>query len=116
MTIEVTEDVRRAVYEADCAAQGHLLDFNSAVGSDPDDLDPQGVPKTVLTGPEDGQLPHVRCRRCSRVWLLIDVSGANYDDAVRQVGERLRVPRSTRDEVLRPRRRKRPKPAEDHAH
>lgn len=74
MTIEVTDEMRQAVYEADCAAKGHMFVFDKVFQTD------GGVP--VVSGPDESTLPYVRCQRCTKVWLLIDEPGNDYTDAV----------------------------------
>lgn len=79
MAIDITPEVRQAVYEADCAETGHRVD-------------PMGVfsySKTVQyqqIGSEDElKLPHMKCLRCGRVWIVCPLDGADYEDAERQL-------------------------------
>lgn len=105
--IEVTPELRAAVYAADCQEQGHIFDVMVANGpsSDPDVLHGRpgsdGVPDT---------LPHLLCRRCRRTWLILaDAPGAGYDDAEQRLMARL-PPRDalvTRASVQRSERRRR---------
>jgi hypothetical protein len=85
--IEVTPELRRAVYSADCKKLGHVLDVKVAYGEqeDPD----------VLAGRPDGrdeiwELPYVYCRRCQRVWMILADSPADsYEDAEQAIAARL---------------------------
>lgn len=84
MGIEVTPELRAAVYAADCQQMGHLIDVKVGYGEQ-DDVD-------VLTGRagEDDELPHVYCRRCGRVWVIVaDSPGVDYDQAEAQILDRL---------------------------
>lgn len=101
MAIEVTEEMRRAVYTADCEAQGHIMDISNAVGV----TRAHGVAGTYapdVLGPDDETLPHLSCRRCGRVWLVIDESGVDYPDAVSKLTAKVRDP-----EMVKPRKRDR---------
>lgn len=75
MPIEVTPEMRQAVYEADCEVKGHLFIFDNVFQSTDGHT-------SVVSGPDADTLPHVRCGRCTKVWLLIDDPGNDYDDAV----------------------------------
>ncbi|AEA27933.1 hypothetical protein Psed_5808 [Pseudonocardia dioxanivorans CB1190] len=75
MAIEVTDEMRQAVYEADCEAKGHMFVFDRMFQSTDGHT-------SVVSGPDPDTLPHVRCQRCPKVWLLIDDPGNDYADAV----------------------------------
>jgi hypothetical protein len=80
--IEVTEEMRQAVYTADCLAKEHLFSFNvvSLVAtSDGSRMDIGG----------GGKIAHVSCARCGKVWLLIEEPGLSYDDAVAKLKGRM---------------------------
>lgn len=105
-TPEITPALRQAVYEADCKEQGHIYDL--MIGYELDDVN-------VLVGRPDGHgdtddLPHIRCRRCRRVWLVVpDSPGLDYEDAEERVTKRVRKEDSLQGIVVdrRERRRKR---------
>lgn len=80
--IEVTEEMRRAVYELDCKEKGHLPNFNNIFTSEPSE--------NMKIGGTKGKLPFVTCDRCNKVWLLIDVPGFNYLDALNKLKTRLK--------------------------
>jgi hypothetical protein len=83
MAIEVTEEMRRAVYALDCDAKGHLVDFSNAVGlTAVPNANGGSYPAQDVLGPNDETLPHLTCRRCGRVWLIVEDAGDNYPDAV----------------------------------
>lgn len=94
MAIEVTDEMRRAVYEADCAAHGHILDTSSAVGND-GDVHPERYTPSVI-GPDADTLPHIRCQRCTKIWLVIEDPGDDYADAVAKLKARVRDPESVK--------------------
>lgn len=82
--MEITEEMRRAVYAQDCAQYGHVPDYsNLAVGTEPRALN-------------DQQLPHVVCRRCQLVWVMMPIEGSNYDDAATKLRGKLKNPDDAR--------------------
>lgn len=105
MAIEVTDELRRAVYAADCERLGHWYDMGAIVGHTDDVLpeNPTGLPTAVLRAPDPTQMPHLLCRRCGKVWLVIDEPGDGYDDAVEKVTRRMGGP-TLPAEALKPRR------------
>lgn len=106
LTIEVTEEMRRAVYAQDCKGSGHLFDTASAVGVTDEVLpeNPSGAPTIVLRAPDPSQLPHLLCRRCGQVWLVLDEPGYGYDDAVTKALARVGGPGGTPSDAFTPRR------------
>lgn len=78
--MDVTDDMRKAVYEADCAAYGHLLDIANCFGHQPGSN--PGTYASTVCGPDSDTLPHLTCRRCHKVWLVIEEPGDCYADAV----------------------------------
>jgi hypothetical protein len=82
--MEVTEEIRRAVYEQECAEDGHQLHMLNAVTS----TDPE---RAHLKSPDENRLPYISCRRCGRVWIVMPVEGWTYDDAERALYGRLRA-------------------------
>jgi len=78
--VAVTKEMRRAVYEEDCAREGHMLAFENA-------LRLEGRAGQVI-GP-DGQQAHITCRRCSKVWLVIEDPADDYDAATERLDARL---------------------------
>lgn len=80
MAIQVTEEMRQAVYAADCARLGHQFDMSTAAGVA--DYGPgETMPPMDVRGP-DGRHPYLSCRRCTSVWLVVSDPGVTYDDAV----------------------------------
>lgn len=71
--MEITEEVRRAVYAQDCALFGHQIDQAHAVTS-------RNGPATVGSS-DPTKLPHLTCRRCRRVWLVVPGEGWDYEAA-----------------------------------
>lgn len=102
---QITDEVRRAVYAADCTYWGHQYDFRSAVGGTdrPNPNDERGMPMPVLRAPAAGQIPHLRCGRCGAVWLVVDEPGRDYDDAVTNLAARVAKVTATRTDALAPR-------------
>lgn len=69
--MEVTPEMRAAVYEQDCREKGHLLAYENALRFDSAD----GGARVL--GP-DGQQAHITCRRCPKVWLVVEEPGEDY--------------------------------------
>lgn len=105
--VEVTEEVRRAVYAADCEDFGHVWDMSNVLGGtdEANPKDPRGVPMTVLRARDPELMPHISCQRCGRVWLVIDEPGDTYDDAVQNVRKRIGAAKAGRD-AFRPKKRR----------
>lgn len=101
--MEVTEEMRRAVYAADCEAQGHMWDTSRLIGQTDDPLLGDGVPATVVRAPDPDQLPHLACRRCDLVWLLMDEPGHGYDAALAQAQARVGGAATTPPDAFQPR-------------
>jgi hypothetical protein len=70
--VEVTPEMRRAVYEQDCRDRGHLLAYENA-------MQLSGSGGQVI-GP-NGQQAHIECRRCGKVWLVVEEPGEDYTAA-----------------------------------
>jgi|SRR5688500_3847613 len=91
--VEVTQAMRLAVYAADCARLGHVVTLDHAVQFD-------GLVGRI-EGPQD-QLPHLTCMRCTKVWLIVEAPGDDYDSAEAALNEKLkpehRVTRKDRKE------------------
>lgn len=79
---ELTDEIRQAVRDEDCARLGHQFQLENMLRG------PSGPPVEVR-GP-DGQLPHLLCPRCGRVWLLVEEAGRGYQDADNRFRGRLR--------------------------
>lgn len=69
--MEVTPEMRSAVYEEDCRRWGHILSFDNALRFE------AGKDGAQVLGPE-GQQPFITCRRCGKVWLVVEEPGENY--------------------------------------
>jgi hypothetical protein len=80
--VEVTPEMRAAVYEQDCREKGHLLAYENA-------MQLNGSGGQVL-GP-DGQQAHIFCRRCPKVWLVVEEPGKDYADATVSLDARLQA-------------------------
>lgn len=82
--VEVTDEMRRAVYEADCVQMGHIPNFgNLFITEGSDGYIPPGVPEDVM--------PHITCMRCGKVWLLIEEPGVSYEEAESKLTSNLKA-------------------------
>jgi hypothetical protein len=107
--IEVTEEMRRAVYGADCKEHGHIISIENLINND-NSLNPnENVSSLGVVSKVEGTLPHVFCKRCHKVWLVIDEPGDSYDDVEEKVLNRLKTndPGRKRLEQLKARRKER---------
>lgn len=82
--MDVTEEMRAAVYTADCDRLGHIPDISQAISNDP------GVNMIRIRAEDPSMLPHISCRRCGRVWLIAEESGQGYDDAIERRNQRVK--------------------------
>lgn len=91
--IEVTDEMRAAVYAADCERFGHQFQVSTVIRSagEPNPNDPHGIPKPEIAGP-DGQLPYISCGRCTKVWLVMENEEDDYQVAVEHFREKLKNP------------------------
>lgn len=80
--MQPTPEMRRAVYDADCAEHGHILGFDNVEQT----RGPDGA--MIVTGPS-GRQPFLQCRRCRKVWLVEGDPGADYEQARLAVNARL---------------------------
>lgn len=89
MANEVTDEIRQAVYEYDCARLGHepstakMFRMTEGARSDRWVAD--------IGGPDDDTMPHVFCQRCGKVWLVVSEGGSDYEDAERKLYGMLRA-------------------------
>jgi hypothetical protein len=76
----VTEEQRREVRDADCAQFGHILSFDRAMQLD--------GPIAQVAGP-GGMQAHIDCRRCRKVWLVVEQPERDYEAATVALDARL---------------------------
>jgi hypothetical protein len=80
--IEVTPEVRKAVYAQDCLDKGHVFDFGKAVASWDHKLD--------VASSDPDEMPHLTCLRCDKTWLIIEEPGDGYDDAIVKLKKKMK--------------------------
>lgn len=94
-TYTINQAVRRAVYLVTCEEQGHDYDLGNLLrtGDTPNPNKQDSFPNTEVEAVDsDNKLPHLVCRRCGLVWILIDEPGFGYDDALSRVRKRMGSP------------------------
>ncbi len=74
MAVELTEEIRRAVMLEMCANEGHVLDVSKALGATDNQF-------TAEVRGDGSHLPHLRCSRCGRVWLVVETGAESYEQA-----------------------------------
>lgn len=84
--VPLTDAIRNAVHTEDCERLGHEFSFDALLQMH----DPGHAPPRVR-GPE-GKLAHLRCRRCPKVWVVIEEPGEGYEDAVARLIAKFRDP------------------------
>jgi hypothetical protein len=99
--LEVTDEMRKAVYTADCAMRGHVF---SQLGS----MLVMDANERFWVGGPAGQRAHLTCQRCGSVWMLAQEDGeegADYTDAETKFAGKLQDPEHAKPAA------KKPKPA-----
>lgn len=76
----IDEATRAAVLAAECAGKGHIHLFENMLGASQN-----GGSTDIIAAPDPSQMPHVVCRRCGKVWIVIETTGCCYDDAIGEV-------------------------------
>ena len=97
MAIEVTQETRQAVHEADCEELGHALDLSSVAENQG-----QGSKGQEVIGPDNDTLPHISCHRCRWVWLIMPQPFKTYAEAEQSLKSNLKDP-----ETIKPRQKNR---------
>lgn len=85
--IILTDAMRDAVHTEDCVLLDHLLTMVNAFEYS------RGYAK--LSNP-DGLIPHIKCTRCGKVWLIVENEGRDYRDAEAQFNGQLKTPKPPR--------------------
>lgn len=88
--IQITDEMRETIYTADCLAKGHLFTFNVLTTNDT----PTGPRMDVSGGHE---IANMACKRCGKVWLVIEEPGRDYQDAVAKLKARMIDPGSVKE-------------------
>lgn len=84
--MEITEEMRRAVLGAECDKLGHVPDISQAISNNPSEVGEN----TIRIRAEDADsIPHISCKRCRKVWLIVEDPGDDYDTAEAALNERL---------------------------
>ncbi len=85
MTIQITDEMRRAVLLEMCETQGHAYSLQNILRTNVDDVHTH----LYIGVDENNVLPYVSCLRCEKTWILIDEPGDGYDDAEMKIRKRL---------------------------
>lgn len=75
---------RAAVLAEECARLGHIHVFTNLLFSSEN-----GGSTDTIGAQDPTQMPHFDCRRCGRVWIVIETTGSSYADAISEVGKAL---------------------------
>ena len=87
--MDVTLEMRKAVYELDCTEKGHIFDTNKIFKFELANTDTHlSIPKIDIT--PTGELPVIRCTRCGNVWLVIPMEFGGYDQAEARLYDQLK--------------------------
>lgn len=78
--INVTPEMRQAVYAEDCLNKGHSIKAETALYFTNGMMTLQNI---------EGLIPHLNCERCGKVWLVVETPGADYTDAETQYNNSL---------------------------
>jgi hypothetical protein len=108
MAIELTDEIRKAVWDEFCQENGHQLNFSYMVGR----MNGQSV---QIEQTDEGLLPHIFCERCGRVWIVIDESYPDYETAEDAMFTRMKVADAGRKRIQAIRDRRAARQAEEAA-
>lgn len=97
MAIEITQEMRQAIHEADCDEFGHLPDLNKI-----SETQSQHSTGQDIIGPDNSTLPHISCHRCHWVWIVMPQPFKTYEEAERNLKDKLKDP-----EAIKPRHKNR---------
>lgn len=86
--MDVTDEMRRAVLGAECDRLGHLMDISEAISND---VDEAGENTIRVRAGTPGREPHLFCKRCDLVWIVVAEPGHGYDAAFAQYHASLAV-------------------------
>lgn len=85
--MDVTPEMRKAVYEADCAEHGHILDTRQAISNSP--LNNPDINAPVVRSDNPFKMPHILCQRCRMVWLVMEEGKESYESALENLNSQL---------------------------
>ena len=91
MAVILTDEMRAAVHDEDCARLGHDIAVDNALV-----VADQTTMRPDVGSHDPTKMPYLYCRRCGRVWLVLEDVGIGYADAVSRLAARLIDPTKTR--------------------
>lgn len=110
MAVELTDEIRQAVLDEECTRLGHDFDVSTAITGDGNTDGPPRMTVGSSRNPDHG--PHLRCLRCHRAWILVEVPAVSYLAAEADLIGRLRDGDELRARLVQRRdRRNQPAPA-----
>ncbi len=81
--LEVTDEMRKAVFAELCETQGHALSMAEALRTGDDN-------RFTVTSSDPNKLPHITCTRCGIAWVVVNEAGTSYEDAEEKLRGRLK--------------------------
>ena len=87
--MEVTPEMRAAVYADDCVIEGHIISIENMMSNNPHIKPKEYSPE--IRSENEGEFPHIFCRRCKKVWLIIEDPGTDYEDAETKLQGKLKA-------------------------
>ncbi len=84
MPIEITDEMRQAVYAELCETDGHALSLRETFVFD------DAHQKQLVGSPDETKMPNISCTRCERTWLVLSEAGIGYEDAEEKLRGRLK--------------------------
>ncbi len=82
--LEVTDEMRQAVYAELCETDGHALSLQQAFVFDVDHQN------QTVGSPDETKMPNIYCTRCKRTWLVLIEPGTSYEDAEEKLRGKLK--------------------------
>jgi hypothetical protein len=69
--------VRAAILVEECDKSGHIYDYTNMLYSSEN-----GGTTDTLGAQDPSKLPHITCKRCPKVWFVVEAPGDSYERAL----------------------------------
>lgn len=86
---DITEEMKQAARDADCKELGHIFDITNLLNNMADPDTESTGHKMRLGASDPDMLPHLACKRCLRVWIIMTNAPVGYDAAETEFNNRV---------------------------